>query len=227
MLTFSIFTSLLSSIGHHRRQHVEPSKGKRHRKRKRQNEKSQVLESEANPTPKSDQPKPPYPNIQKFLTIGFNSTNRHLESLARTPREKENGGTIQEAPSWMSAVFVPRSDQPSILNAHLPLLVRMASIRSPSKPPIRLVSLPKAAEQKLSTSLGTPRVGIVGLLDEAPAAEGLVRLVRELVAAVDVPWLQEATIGKYMPVNIKTIETSAPVVQKRKRPLGSKDKERA
>ena len=134
---------------------------------------------------------------------------------------------MDEAISWMSVVFVPRSDQPSILNAHLPLLVKMASIRSPTKPPIRLVSLPKGAEQKLSMSLGTPRVGLVGLFDGAPAADGLVKLVSEVVPTEDVPWLQEATIGKYLPVTIKAIETSAPVTPKRKKRLAPTNKTHA
>lgn len=161
-----------------------------------------------------------YPDLQKFLTVGFNSTNRHLESLVKATFQDNDETTGQESASWMSAVFVPRLDQPSALNAHLPLLIKMASIRSPLKPPIYLVSLPKAAEQRLSTRLNTPRVGLVGLLDGAPGAEGLLEFVRGVVPAVEVPWLEEATTGIYMPVAVNTIGTSVPVVQKRKRPPG-------
>ena len=162
--------------------------------------------------------KPEYPKVQRFLTVGFNSTNRHLESLAMAPAMDKREDSGNENCSWMIAVFVARADQPSMLTAHFPLLIQTASLASPLKPPIRLVSLPNRADERLSTNMGLPRVGIIGLLDGAPGADGLVELVRRSVPGVEVPWLQEAAVGKYLPVSIKAIETSAPVAQKRRGP---------
>ena len=117
----------------------------------------------------------------------------------------------------MDAVFVARADQPPMLHAHLPLLIKAASLANLSKPPIRLVSLPSKAEERLIAALKLRRVGVIGLLNEAPGADALVEFLRMTVSVVEVPWLQEATVGRYLPVEIRAVETSAPVEEKRKR----------
>ena len=133
-----------------------------------------------------------------------------------TPPKHESRDSVNEINSWMTAVFVARADQPSILAAHLPLLIQTASLAYPSKPPIRLVSLPSKANERLSTSLDLPRVGVIGLLEGAPGTDDLVEFVRRNVSAVEMPWLQGAMVGSYLPVSIKVVETSAPVAPRRK-----------
>ena len=156
----------------------------------------------------------------RFLAVGFNSTNRRLESLAKAPATDQRADSGNEDYPCMTAVFVARANLPAMLIAHLPLLITMASSAFPLKPPIRLVSLPSNAEERLSTSLGLPRVGIIGLLDGAPGADGLVEFVRRSISTVEIPWVQKASVGRYLPVSIKATETSAPRTQKRKAPRG-------
>lgn len=132
--------------------------------------------------------------------------------MKSTKIEKE--GRVNADSSWFSIIFVPCADQPSILHAHIPLLIEAVSLASPWKLPVRLVSLPQKADERLSAALGLPRTGMIGLLEGAPEAAALVELVRMKAPVVNVPWLQEAVVGDYLPVTIKAIETSVPVEQK-------------
>lgn len=164
------------------------------------------------------------------LTVGFNSTVRHLENLAhraspasRTPLAMHvsphpipassidpelRKQTSIEDPNpiplrHMAAVFVPRSSQPSVLHSHLPLLVYTASLAHPLSPQTRLVTLPKGCETRLAVALGLPRVNFVGLMDgDVAGAAELVELVREAVPVVDVPWLEQLRNGTYLPANV-------------------------
>lgn len=67
----------------------------------------------------------------------------------------------------------------------------------------RLVLLPKAAEARLSTTLTIPRVGIIGLTSVAAIAQELIDMVRVRVPLIQIPWLEKATAGEYLPVNIE------------------------
>ena len=167
---------------------------------------------------------PPPPPLIDYLTIGFNANIRHLESLAQisvpkalhtklpgtlsTGTENNNcsipaiddSSTKTEA---LVAIFVPRSDQSALMHAHLPLLVHTASLAAPSSLAIRLIGLPRGAEARLSSVLGIPRTGFIGLHDNAPHAGPLIEMIKRHVPAMEVPWLQEIKTGRYHPVNIK------------------------
>ena len=78
--------------------------------------------------------------------------------------------------------------------------------------------LAKGAEERLGAALSIPRVGLIGLIDGAPESKGLIEFVRKCVPQVEVPWIQEAMAGAYLPVKINEIETSAPLESKRKGP---------
>lgn len=83
--------------------------------------------------------------------------------------------------------------------------------------------LPKGAEERLGAILSVPRVGLIGLIDGALESKVLIEFIRERVPQVEVPWVQEAMAGAYLPVKINEIETSAPVESKRKgQPRASK-----
>ncbi len=228
---------LLGPIGQYRSIHVVPSKGKKRKKRKRKD----VLPAEK--TIDQDQSNNvekmalDYPHLLQYITVGFNSTTRHLELLAQSsmpnilndvlPHIESNDANIgskrmekvEQQLKPLVAVFVPREDQPSILHSHLPLLTTTASLASSPSLKARLVSLPKGAVEKLRAALGIPRVGLVGLMEDAPGSVPLVKFVREHVPLVEVPWLQEVGTGAYLPVEIKSIQTSAPVEAKLK-PMG-------
>lgn len=63
--------------------------------------------------------------------------------------------------------------------------------------------------------LGLPRVGFLGLMEDAPDATELVNFVREKVESVNVPLLEEAPRASYLPLQVQITETSAPMVQKK------------
>jgi ribonuclease P/MRP protein subunit POP3 len=206
--------SFLSPIGQHRSSHIVASNGKRSRKRKRKEAPNIQLSDPSAPQQGGTNPLPPLPGITPYLTVGLNSTTRHLELLAQkaipeslplhrnlspavggkaiNPKiasapEQEQSGTPQEPTQKpLVAVFVARSSQPTLMHAHLPLLTATASLSHSEGPPIALVALPKGAEARLVSALGIPRVSVVGLLEGATGSTALVEFVRRNVAAVDI-----------------------------------------
>ena len=227
--------SLLSPIGDHRSKYIKRSKGNRAKKRKRDeaHKKPGHLEANLNATFHEVHVvgTPPDLELLNYLTIGFNSTTRHLEALAQScipsnrkpaapgldieakeAREVSKADLHTSTLKPLDAVFVPRSDQPSIMHSHLPMLVQAASMAPLSSPHIKLVVLPKGAEAKLSSALGIPRVGLIGLMEGAPAASPLIEFVKQHVPEVEVPWLVEAEAGVYLPVQINIIHTTAPLI---------------
>ncbi len=51
-------------------------------------------------------------------------------------------------------------------------------------------------------------------MEGAPHSAPLSEYVREHVSKVEVPWLNEAKAGKYLPLKVNAMQTSAPIVQK-------------
>ena len=196
---------------------VAPSKGKRAKKRKRKQSQTATNQSAVfTEGASSVTGAPAQPELHDHLTIGFNTTTRYLEILARisSPSTEAEVDAVKAPqtsvrPSLnpanikpLAAVFVPRYGQPPALYSHLPLLTKAASLAAPSSSSIRIVSLPEGAEDRLKTVLGIPRVGMVGLVDGAPNASSLIKLVRQKVSELEVPWLQEAVKATYLPVKI-------------------------
>jgi ribonuclease P/MRP protein subunit POP3 len=213
---------LLAPIGRHRTAYVASSKGKRNKKRKRQEASNADLNE-------SDAP-PPIPEISSHLLVGLASITRYLELIAsaRTadgsyeksetslvPASCESGTDLEHDSSTkirhLAAIFVCRPSQPSVLHAHLPQLVAVATLRNPHLQPTRLVQLPQGSENRLSSSLGLPRASFIGILEDAPHSEPLLELVQDKVPIVEVPWLEEAQKAQYKSVKINTILTTAPV----------------
>ena len=128
-----------------------------------------------------------------------------MRSADTDPNKPQSG----DGCASMIAVFVPREDQHSIISAHMPLLVKAASLGSGSDSQIRLVRLPKGADARLSMALGVPCVGAVGLMEGAPGAEDLIGVLRDEVGELVIPWLEKASSGVYRPVNIQSIETTS------------------
>lgn len=169
--------------------------------------------------------------MHDHLTVGFNTTTRYLELLAQkfspSTVKDENSGAVAAIktpalPSLdptntkpLAVVFIPSSSQPSVLYSHLPFLTKAASLAVPSSPPTRIMLLPEGAEDRLKTVLCIRRVGMVGLIDDAPNTSSLIEFIRDNVPELEVPWLQEAVMGAYLDVKIKAIQTSAPLNPKR------------
>jgi ribonuclease P/MRP protein subunit POP3 len=197
----------LETVGNYRRENIKPSKGKSSRRRKRR-----LMQDGAATT--HSRTAPPLPDIFSYITLGFNTTVRHLESLAAISRPPLLGEATLEQPKYaaaqpveqiapLSAVFVCRTGLPAILTSSLPLLAATASLAFPHESPIRLVPLGKAAGDKLAQTLHQPRVGFIGLLSHTSAAENLIGLVRTRVQPVDIPWLKETNSGAYLPVKVR------------------------
>ena len=223
---FHLSCSLLSPIGEYRSRNVTPSKGKRAKKRKRKIDRTAQDQSTAfSDEGVSEKEALARLEMQNHLTIGFNTTTRYLENLAKKSNPNKTEalspmmaiGTSTRAPldhtnmKPLAAVFVARSSQPPALYSHLPLLAKTASLAAPSSPSIRIISLPEGAEDRLKTILGIRRLGVVGLIDGAPSASPLLELIRHSVPEVEVPWLQEAVEGAYLAVKLKAIQPGVPL----------------
>ncbi|KAL9076524.1 MAG: hypothetical protein Q9161_000856 [Pseudevernia consocians] len=219
---------LLSPIGEHRSRKIAPSKGKRAKKRKRKDDLTIKGHSSAfSEGGLSEAGALAPPEIHDHLTVGFNTTTRYLELLARksgpSTDEGDDPGAVvaiktSVPPSLdpanikpLAAVFVSHSGQPPVLYSHLPLLTKAASLAVPSSPSTRIISLPEGAEDRLKTVLGILRVGMVGLIDGAPNASSLIELIRQKVPELEVPWLQEVVRGGYLAVKINTVQTGTPL----------------
>jgi ribonuclease P/MRP protein subunit POP3 len=150
------------------------------------------------------------PELAHYITIGFNSTIRCLQDLARTYSHTSpaSGAEANATPGkTVAAVFVCTSSSPAVLTSSFPTLVAAASARHPSDAPIRLVALPREAEKRLAEALFQPRVGFVGLLQDAPGGKALIDMAVDKVSPVEVSWLKADSKVEYMPVSIMTTST--------------------
>ena len=82
------------------------------------------------------------------------------------------------------------------------LIAQIAHTQSSHRPQTLLVPLSIHSEAKLSSALGIPRVGVVGVFEDAPGAEALQEYVRDNVALVDVPWVGEVGDGRWLGTRI-------------------------
>jgi len=187
-IILKLLYNLLNPIGQHRSIHVTPSKGKRSKKRKRKEKSSEKGDDDQ----VKYAPLPPTPEIAQHITIGFNSTVRHLQSTINP-----QGPTT---PEHFAAIFLtqPTSYLPYM---PLPVLATLASQQKPSKPPIRLIPFPSIAEATLCKALGIPRTGVIGLFEDVPGTASLIEYVRE-IDAVKVPWVREVKEGKWLGTKI-------------------------
>jgi hypothetical protein len=152
------------------------------------------------------------PEVAHYITVGFNSTVRHLQCLASQPTPVTSAAGAKEEldlTKEMAAVFVCKSALPILLTSTIPAFVAAASARQPSRYQIRLVALPDEAERRLANTLFQPRVGFVGLLHDAPGAKELVGLTMDKASPVDVPWLRKDAQVEYKSVSIKTITSAS------------------
>ncbi|KAI0840467.1 hypothetical protein F5Y06DRAFT_241102 [Hypoxylon sp. FL0890] len=197
-----LLCTLLGSLGQYRSEYVQLSRGKRDKKRKRK----------APTTPSKDLPPPPAPELKSYVDVGLTAVTRHLQEIASKAKNVEanleDKRLSQETSiTSYSVIFVARSGYPSALSSHLPQMVAVASKSHPEQTPIRLVGLSKACEDRLSESLGVPRVSCIGLREQAPSSKALVEFVRQHVPAVEVQWLKEARQAEHRGTNINAIET--------------------
>jgi ribonuclease P/MRP protein subunit POP3 len=196
----------LKPMGDYTRNHVESSKGRgRARKKSKQTHNRDVSEPELRVA---------IPSSSQHLRIGFNSNIRRLEELAHrskseSPAKQTVTAPASEASSNFPAVmFVYRAAIPEPVSHSIPLLVAAASASSPEQEPIRLVELSANAEAELSTTLGIPRVSVLGVDDGAPEAGPLIQYVRSQLEPVRAPWLGKCPTTSYLPLKLNISEVS-------------------
>ncbi|OTB08653.1 hypothetical protein M426DRAFT_159111 [Hypoxylon sp. CI-4A] len=195
-----LLCNLLDPLGQYRSEHVQLSKGKRDKKRKRKGSATR------------DVLPPPTPEVKSYIDVGLTTVTRCLQELSSRGRVGEPStddklSNREASTPFYSAIFVARSGQPSVLNGHLSQMVAVASKSRPSRAPIRLVGLSKSCEDRLSESLGIPRVSCVGIREDAPNSKALIEFTRQHVPAVELQWLEEARQAEHKGTNINTIET--------------------
>ena len=116
----------------------------------------------------------------------------------------------------MLAIFVAQADYPDILSAHLPRLVKAASLNNASSTEIRLVRLPRGSSVEIGRALGIPPVGLVGLLKGTIETDEMEQLLNHEVGDLKVPGVEEIANGAYLPFKIHTVEKAATVKLKAK-----------
>lgn len=196
--------SLLAPLGQYRAQHINISKGRRDKKRKRKESKESIK-------PTSPLPAPPAPELRSYVDVGLSTITRSLQESAEKGQTKNlsDDQVAEDCPACpYSTIFVARSGQPNVLNTHLPQMVAVASKAHPRQLPIRLVGLSKACEERLSLSLGIPRVSCIAIHHNAPNSKPLVDFTQEHVPIVDIQWLEEAGKAEHRETKINSIQTS-------------------
>lgn len=197
-----MFDSLLEPIGRHRAVHASKSSGKKFKKRKRT--------SEERPSPAAEQ-RSLEPEILKYLTVGLNTTSRHLENEAALSKptalptaDKETKAEEQTIDKHLAVVFLPKPKD-NLVYAHLPLLCYTTSCAQKNKAQCtRLVLLDSSCERTIATAMGLPRAGVTGIFENAPGAAPLLEYVQDNVDPVEVPWLEKALSGQWMGINVET-----------------------
>ncbi|KAI2785332.1 hypothetical protein F4815DRAFT_452327 [Daldinia loculata] len=197
-----LLCNLLTPLGQYRSEYVELSKGKRDKKRKRK----------VSTTHSENVPPPPSPELKSYVDVGLTTVTRHLQELASKAQDVEANSddklpTQDVSRRSYSAIFVARSGQPNVLNGHLPQMAAIASKSHPEQMPIRLVGLSKSCEDRLSESLGIPRVSCIGIREGAPDSKALIEFTAKHVPTINIQWMEEAKKAEYKATNINTIET--------------------
>ncbi|KAF6837893.1 hypothetical protein CPLU01_02779 [Colletotrichum plurivorum] len=200
-----LLCSLLAPLGQHRQRHVTPSEGKRAAKRKRKDE------GIASKTAEQDS-RPPTPELASFVDVGLASITRNLEKLAAQDSEKQPDESKLSADpvTPYTVIFVARSGQSSAFNCQLPQMVAVASNSTPPVSATRLVGYSKSCADRLSASLGIPRVSAVGVRVGAPMSKAFTEFVQSHVSPVRIAWLDEAPTVIYRPTQLKIEEKMAP-----------------
>ncbi|KAK7940915.1 uncharacterized protein PG986_013302 [Apiospora aurea] len=160
-----LLCNFLSPLGTFRKQHAQPSKGKRMKKRKRHVADSTDMGLLT----------PSVPAISRHVDIGLTTVTRYLQE----PSIRTHDTT--EPCRRYSVIFVARSGQPSGINSHLPQMVAAASGLQPPQSPIRLVGFSRSCEQHLTSALGIPRVSCIGVMEDAPNSKALFDFIHKRV----------------------------------------------
>lgn len=157
--------------------------------------------------------KPQPPERASAVDVGLSAITRRLQGLASAEHTSSVSSSTSHRDTY-SLIFVARSGQSSAFNGHFPQMVAVASHATPDTAPIRLVGYSKSCADRLSASLGIPRVSSIGIRREAPGSDALVSYVQRCVAPVVVPWLAEAGKAEFRASHVKSEEKMVAAVAK-------------
>ncbi|PHH80165.1 hypothetical protein CDD82_1935 [Ophiocordyceps australis] len=189
-----LLCNLLSPLKQYREAYINSSKGKRAAKKHAQPPK---------PIPSESALVPPKPELDAKIDVGFNSITRTLREMTQPCNQVEAEKRIY------SMIFVARGDQSPAFNCHFPKMIAAASKHLPAEQEIRLVGFSKPCSERLSSCLGVPRVSSVAVARDAPGAEALWTLVREVVAPVTSSWLEDIRSSDFQRTKIGFSDTVA------------------
>jgi len=204
----ALLTNLLQPVGDHKRhfrttakKDAQPQEIKAKNKKRKRNERTGPEQQHV---------------LEPFLTIGFNTTTSCLEYMTQKHMPKKMPAHLKDcspAPKpTLSAVFVARSDsQPTALHAHLPITCALAKVP--------LVQLPRGSEASLCKYLDTARVGVIGIVEDAPGSNGLLDFIKvNNIGIVELPsWLASPSSMKWQETKINAIQTTTPVLSKKQK----------
>lgn len=160
------------------------------------------------------------------MTIGINEVTRRLESQLKSVRHlvtlttTSHTNPIFPDTSPIAAVFVCRADvNPPILLDHIPHLVAGCNSTHPgsnplgTRPPLKLIVLPKGSESALAQALGLRRAAVIAVHEDAPCLP-IFRDMLQSVPVISAPWLvppvQPNSSKCLIPTHIKQLRTTAP-----------------
>ena len=196
---------LLRPIGDDRRTHAVRSKGRGRRKKHK-------VQQDIGPTQLAEE----LPRGPPSLTIGFNSTFRNLESLARL-RQTEKDDDQNARTLKTTVVFACPSSMAHPTLHSLPLLVATASLADEKSEPIRLVEISAQGEAAISHALALPRVNVLAVGESLLGSQALAQYARTAVKPIEVHWLKEACSSTYLPLKLETVTVPVGVKGSRKR----------
>lgn len=99
--------------------------------------------------------------------------------------------------------------QPSLSpsHAHIPTLLHLATLHPTSttgpSETTRLISLPTFNDQQIASALHIPRVGAIGIYEDAPGAKALEEYARQHIGLTECPWIEEALEPKWRGLNVQ------------------------
>lgn len=199
-----LLVNILKPIGDYRTNLPKSTKA-RNKKRKRKAKSAEEAKSNEDAMEGIEVPRVEPPRIQGDVLVGFNAVTRHLETLSTFSSKNASNTKEGEKLRHVAAVFLLR-ELDDLIYSHLPTMCHTASLAHPELPATRLALLDHSVEKKVAAALEqSPNVSVLALLEAAEedvGSKGLIDYVREEVAAVDVPWLKQATDAQWLGTNI-------------------------
>ena len=99
--------------------------------------------------------------------------------------------------------------QPSLSpsHAHISTLLHLATLqptlKSKTSVAARLVALPTSSDSRFASTLHIPRVGAIGIYEDAPGAKILEEYVRQHVGLTECLWVDEALNPEWRGLNVQ------------------------